>query len=76
MNYKLKKFWNKIGGIAAIISFGMNYKLKKFWNVSFISSPPIFVGMNYKLKKFWNAFKSDKDIFISTWTINLKSFEI
>ena len=32
MNYKLEKFWNKIGGIAAIISFGMNYKLEKFWN--------------------------------------------
>ena len=33
MNYKLEKFWNKLGDKVTSDDLGMNYKLEKFWNV-------------------------------------------
>ena len=76
MNYKLEKFWNNNGVLLELIKGLMNYKLEKFWNYLMGCDIYRIKEMNYKLEKFWNASNLNIDLSTTSWTINLKSFEI
>ena len=54
----------------------MNCKLEKFWNYLYPLNYFNSQHMNCKLEKFWNKLKSELYTRYTTWTVNLKSFEI